>query len=71
MSNTPRTDAIQKSACDDTGRLCRPELLWSGLEQFELELTAAREEIRVLRLFGNNGCTAMADEYLTNKKDEK
>ena len=35
------------------------------------ELTAARAEIRVLRLFGNNGCTAMADEYLTNKKDEK
>jgi hypothetical protein len=38
MSDTPRTDSIARDACDDTGCLCRPELLWEGLKRLEREL---------------------------------
>jgi len=43
-SSTPRTDAIGRAACDHTGGLCRPELLWEGLVKFELELAAANAQ---------------------------
>lgn len=34
-TDTPETDALAKAACDDTGTLCRPEILWDAIERFE------------------------------------
>lgn len=49
MSDTPETDRIAIAACDDTGGLCRPEILWDALERLERQRNDARELARELR----------------------
>lgn len=42
---TPITDAVARAACDDTGCLCRPEILWDSHSDLERQLAEAKQEI--------------------------
>lgn len=48
MSDTPRTDAIERAATDATGAVTRMEPIWEGLQALERELNAAKTVIESL-----------------------
>jgi hypothetical protein len=50
MSDTPRTDAAQREAADDTGAIARMEPIWSTMEALEHELNEANAQLRSLNL---------------------
>ena len=45
MSDTPRTDAIERVATDATGAVTRMEPIWEGLQALERELNEANKEL--------------------------
>jgi outer membrane murein-binding lipoprotein Lpp len=45
------------------------QLLSKAVEELQAEIEKLREEVRVLRLYGNKDCTAMADAALAGKED--
>jgi hypothetical protein len=49
MSDTPRTDAAQREATDDTGAITRMEPIWSTMEALERELNEANADRLRLR----------------------
>jgi hypothetical protein len=44
-ADTPITNAIELAATDDTGCVCRMELIWEGLEKLERENARLRAEL--------------------------
>jgi hypothetical protein len=49
MNDTPRTDAAQREATDDTGAITRMEPIWSTMEALERELNEANADRMRLR----------------------
>ena len=61
MNDTPRTDAAQREATDDTGAITKMEPIWSTMEALERELNEANaDRLRLLSFIKELNATKFA-----------